>query len=298
MPKKKLIVIVGPTAIGKTALSIFIAQFLKSEIISADSRQFYRELKIGTATPSDEALNAVKHHFIGNLSITDYYSVSNFENEALAAISNIHKQNDYAVIVGGSGLYVNAVCDGIDDLPDPDEKTRNELNQLYEKEGLVAIQNKLKELDPEFYKKIDIANPKRIIRAIEVCITSGKTYTSLRTNPKRERDFEIIKIGLNRDREELFGIINNRVDAMIASGLVEEVEGLVDFKNYNALNTVGYKEIFDYLDNKMTLEKAIEKIKTNSRRYAKRQLTWFNKDKTIKWFHPEDRDRILEFIKM
>ena len=292
----KIIVISGPTAIGKTALSIYLAKLLNTEIISADSRQFYKELKIGTAAPSYEELNSVKHHFIGNLSITDYYNVSNFEKDALNAISLIHKKNKFAVMIGGSGLYINAVCDGIDKLPDPDIKIRNELNQLFENQGLVALQNKLKQLDPEFYKKIDTANHKRLIRAIEVCLTSGQTYTSLRTNSKKQRDFEIIKIGLNRNREELFEIINNRVDVMLQMGLLDEVRGLVDFKSYNALNTVGYKELFDYIDNIVSLEYAIEKIKTNSRRYAKRQLTWFKKDQSIKWFHPDDRNEILEFV--
>jgi len=293
---KTLIVILGPTAIGKTALSIKLAKHFKTEIISSDSRQLFKEMKIGTAVPSTEELNSVKHHFIGNLSISDYYNVSKFENDALQKLDDIFLKKNLAIMVGGSGLYIDAVCKGIDDLPDPDKKLRHEINEIFKSSGIEALQKKLKELDPEYYLIVDLKNPKRLMRAIEVCLQTGKTYTSLRKNKSGKRDFNIIKIGLNCEREKLFERINLRVDKMINEGLFDEVKELYKHKNLNSLNTVGYKEIFDFLDNKTTFEQAIENIKTNTRRYAKRQLTWFKRDEEIKWFHPTEKNEIILYL--
>jgi tRNA dimethylallyltransferase len=293
---KTLIVILGPTAIGKTALSIKLARHFNTEIISSDSRQLFKEMKIGTAVPSTEELNSVKHHFIGNLSISDYYNVSKFEKEALHKLDDIFLKNNLAIMVGGSGLYIDAVCKGIDDLPDPDRKLRHEINEIFKSSGIETLQKKLKELDPEYYLIVDLKNPKRLMRAIEVCLQTGKTYTSLRKNKTGKRDFNIIKIGLNCEREKLFDRINLRVDKMINEGLLDEVKELYKHKNLNSLNTVGYKEIFDFLDNKTSFEQAIENIKTNTRRYAKRQLTWFKRDEVIKWFHPTEKNEIILYL--
>ncbi len=292
---KTLIVILGPTAVGKTSFAIELAKYFNTEIISADSRQFYREMRIGTAAPTPEELKSAIHHFIGNLSVTDYYNVSKFENEALCKLKEIFLSNSFAIMVGGSGLYIDAVCKGIDELPDPDEKLRMELKMKYKKQDLEFLQQQLKKLDPEYYSIVDISNPNRLMRAIEVCLFTGKTFTSLRNNIPKNREFEIIKIGLNRNREKLFNIINSRVDKMINTGLIDEVKSLTKYRNFNALNTVGYKEIFEYLDKKITLKQAIENIKTNTRRYAKRQITWFKKDESIKWFHPDELQKIIEF---
>ncbi len=295
-PDKTLIVIVGPTAVGKTLCSLRIAQEFNAEIVSADSRQFYQELNIGTAPPSKEELQLSKHHFIGHLSINKEYNVHKFETEALAIFDNLFKRDQYVVMVGGSGLYVNAVCYGIDDLPDPDPVVRKELTKLLENEGIEPLQEQLAGLDPQYFAVVDQENPKRLIRAIEVCLTTGKKYSDLRKNKSKPRRFNTIKIGLNRERNELFDIINQRVDKMIENGLVDEVKSLYSYKHLNALNTVGYKEIFDFLDGKNDLERAIENIKTNTRRYAKRQLVWFKKDPTIKWFHPDETEGIINFI--
>ncbi len=293
---KKLFVITGPTAIGKTSLAIDIAKKLDTEIISADSRQFYKELKIGVAAPTDEELSAVKHHFVGHLSITDYYNVSKFEQDVLAFLESFFKTNDNAVMVGGSGLYIDAVCKGIDDLPDPDENLREKLKGLLETNGIGYLQQLLEELDPDYFDIVDLNNPNRLLRALEVIIQTGETYTSLRNSKPQKRNFEIIKIGLNRPREELVEIIEKRVDRMIADGLVEEVRGLEKYRGVNALKTVGYQEIFSYFDGTFTLDEAIEKIKTNTRRYAKRQITWFRRDKDINWFLPSERKRIIESL--
>lgn len=295
--KKSLIVILGPTAIGKTKLSIELAKKFNTEIISADSRQFYKEMNIGTAKPSKEELESAKHHFIGNLSVSDNYNVSMFEQQALLCLNKIFHKNRYAIMVGGSGLYINALCHGIDELPDPDESLREQLKNLYKTKGIEALKTKLQKLDPEYYAIVDKANPKRLMRGIEVCITSGKKYSSLRSQGYKKRYFNIIKIGLTIKREELFEKINKRVDIMIDSGLLDEAKNLYHYKNLNALNTVGYKELFEYFDKKISLERAIENIKTNTRRYAKRQMTWFKKDKDIKWFNPENIQEIIEYIK-
>ena len=294
--KKTLIVIVGPTAIGKTNLSIDVAQHFNTEILSADSRQFYKELKVGAAPPSSEELNTVKHHFIGNLTLKDYYNVSIYEQEALKTLEILFNKKHIAVMVGGSGLYIDAVCSGIDDLPIPEPDIRNQLKNTFDNEGIEALRFQLKHLDPDYYKNVDLANPKRLMRAIEVCLSTGHTYSSLRTKPKQKRDFNIIKIGLNRNRAELFEIINQRVNLMITKGLIEEAKELHPYKSLNSLNTVGYKELFDFFENKISLELAIEKIKTNTRRFAKRQLTWFLKDKEINWLHPDDKATNMKFI--
>lgn len=295
-----LIVILGPTAIGKTASGIDIALKLNTEIISADSRQFYKELKIGTCRPSDDELIKVKHHFIGHLSVQNYYNVYRYETDVLNLLnSEFRIQNsEFILMVGGSGLYINAVCNGIDDLPDPDEQIRQQLKDMYKQEGLIFLQGQLKKLDPQYYDEVDLNNPNRLIRALEVCIQTGKKYSELRSQKPKQRDFQIIKIGLQRDINELYEIINNRVDRMIADGLVDEVKSLLPCRGHNALNTVGYKELFLYFDGYITLEEAITKIKTNTRHYAKRQLTWFRKDKSITWFHPDEIDKIMDFISL
>ncbi len=294
--KKKLIVICGPTAVGKTSFSIALAQKLQSEILSADSRQFYRELKIGTAPPSELELKLVPHHFIGHLSIQDTYNVSMYEKEANNKINTIFNHTNNIVVVGGSGLYINALINGIDDLPDPDDSTRSYLKSIFQNEGIESLRKLLKKLDPEYYLIVDLHNHKRLMRALEVCITSGKTYSSLRKNIFKERNYQTIWVGLERPRNELFDIINSRTDLMINHGLVEEAHKLISFKHLNALNTVGYKELFEYLENKTSLNKAIENIKTNTRRYAKRQLTWFKRIPEINWFNTENKNEIIEFI--
>ena len=294
--KPVLIVISGPTAVGKTDTGVELAKVFNTEIISADSRQFYKELRIGTAAPAQDEMQGIKHHFIGNLSIHDYYNVSKFENEVLESLKQLFKKNKYAILLGGSGLYINAVCEGIDDLPDADVNVREKLNFEFNRNGIEYLRDKLKQLDPEFFAIVDKSNHKRLMRAIEVCITTGKTYSSLRLNEVKQRDFDIIKIGLNRDRQELFDRINNRVDIMIKNGLEGEARNLFPFRELNALKTVGYKELFEHFENKISLEQAITNIKTNTRRYAKRQLTWFKNDDLIKWFHPDETEKIVQII--
>jgi tRNA dimethylallyltransferase len=293
---KNLIVITGPTAVGKTAMAIRIAQHFATEIISADSRQFYKELNIGVAKPSNEELAAAPHHFIGNISITEAYNVSKFENEALLCLETIFQTKDTAVLVGGSGLYIDAVCKGIDDLPDPEEELREDIKQLFAREGIEALRSRLKILDPEYYQQVDLANPKRIMRALEVCLTTGKPYSSLRINQQQSRSFNIIKIGLNRKREDLYEMINKRVDIMLEAGLLDEVKTMFPHQQLNALNTVGYKELFAYFNNECSLNAAIDKIKVNSRRYAKRQLTWFTRYKDIQWFEADKPAEILAYL--
>lgn len=278
-PNKPLLcVITGPTAVGKTDLTVRLAEQYDAPIISADSRQFYKEMFIGTAKPSEEEMRKVPHYFIGHLSVTDYYSVSRFEQDVLTLLPQLFAKNNLVIITGGSGLYIDAVCKGIDDLPDPDPEIRDQVIQLFEKEGIRALRRELKFLDPLFYQQADIANHKRMIRALEVCLQTGKPYSSHLTSKKKERDFEIRKFCLCRPREELFERINNRVDLMMKQGLLEEVRSLLPFRKYNALNTVGYKELFDYLDGKISLNDAVEQIKVHTRRYAKRQMTWFKRD--------------------
>ncbi|MEJ7693670.1 tRNA (adenosine(37)-N6)-dimethylallyltransferase MiaA [Daejeonella sp.] len=293
---KTLIVIAGPTAIGKTKLAIQLAQYYKTEIISADSRQFYREMAIGTSKPSIEELNAAKHHFIDSLSITHNYSVGDYEREALSLTDELFTEHDVIVIVGGSGLFINAIINGFDDLPSSSKDVRDKLNNLFDTQGITCLQEKLKELDPAFYKEVDINNPHRLIRALEVYETTGKPFSGFRNKIKKKRTFDIVQIGLNTDRGKLYENINHRVDLMINAGLLNEVDGLKSFRHLNPLNTVGYSELFDYFDGNTTLEEAIEKIKQNTRRFAKRQLTWFNKSGDIKWFQPNELESIIVYL--
>lgn len=294
--KKTLIVITGPTGIGKTDLSIELAQMLDTVIISSDSRQIYKELKIGVARPSEEDLAKVKHYMIANKSVYEYYSAGKFELEVLDILENVFKKKNTVLLVGGSGMYIDALCKGIDNLPDADPKIRKRLTEKYEKEGIESLRFDLRRLDPEHYKIIDLNNPKRLLRAVEVCIQTGKTYTSFLSNSDKKRDFNILKIGLERDRKELYERINKRVDLMIEEGLLEEAKSFLKDKNLNSLNTVGYKELFPYFEGKYDLEEAVRLIKRNSRRYAKRQITWFKRDKDYNWFHPDDKQKIFKFI--
>ena len=293
---KTLVVLTGPTAVGKTDLSVSIAKELGVPIISADARQFYKELKIGVASPDKHILNAVKHYFIGHLSAKDYYNASMFENQALDVLSDVFKNSDYALVTGGSGLYIDALCSGIDELPDINEEIRNEVKKFYSDNGIEGLRLKLKSIDPEFYKIVDIANPNRMIRAIEVFIMTGQKFSSLRTHTKKKRNFDIKFVILNRNREDLYHRINTRVDIMVKEGLIEEMLDVKHLREFNALNTVGYKELFFWLDNRYTLKEALEKIKTNSRRYAKRQITWFKKYSEAKWIHPDNQNEILNYI--
>ena len=299
-----LIVILGPTAIGKTSLSIDIAKEFDTEIISADSRQFFREMNIGTAKPSEQQLKQVKHHFINSLSIKDEYNVGEFEKDALKILQRIFsspngggREGATAVMVGGSGLYINAVCNGFDDVPSSDKKVRENIMEMYKKEGLEYLRNTLKKLDKEHYSIVDLSNPHRMIRAIEVCMVTGKKYSELRKGTKEKRNFSIVKIGLDMEREKLYERINTRVDEMMNEGLLNEVKSLLKSKELNSLNTVGYKELFEHLEGKYDLTRAVELIKQNTRNFAKRQLTWFRKDKEIKWFEPSEKEKITALVK-
>lgn len=291
MKRKRLIVVVGATAVGKTAESIRIAELLNTEIVSADSRQFYKEMNIGVARPSIEELETVPHHLIAHISVTDSYNVARYEQDALKCIEGLFERHEDVVLTGGSGLFVKAVCEGLDEIPDADIEIRNELNELFATQGIEPLQRELQEKDPEYWKIVDKQNHIRLIRALEVCRQTGRTFTSYRNNRKVERDFEIVKLGIRREREELLDRIYRRVDLMIEQGLIEEVKGLIKYRDLQALNSVGYKEVFEYLDGKTTFEEAVEAIKINTRRYAKRQMTWFCKDKEIQWFNAEDKNK-------
>ena len=294
--KKTLIVITGPTAVGKTALCLEIAKHFDIPIINADSRQIYKELRIGTASPTSEQMQQVPHFFVGSLSLNDYYSASLFEQQVLECLEQQFQTNDYALLSGGSMMYIDAVCDGIDDIPTIDDKTRELMKQRLAEEGLKALVEELKRLDPEYYELVDRQNPRRVVHALEICTMTGKTYTSFRKREKRQRPFRIIKIGLNRLREELYQRINQRVDEMMQQGLLEEAKSLYPMRQMNALNTVGYKELFDYLEGRWPLEEAVERIKGNTRRYARKQLTWYKKDPQIRWFHPQETEQIISYI--
>ena len=294
--KKTLIVITGPTAVGKTTLCMDIAKHFGIPIINADSRQIYRELKIGTARPTDEQTQAVRHYFVGTLSLDDYYSASLFEQQVLQLLDQLFQASDYALLTGGSMMYIDAVCDGIDDIPTIDDETRRLMKQRLADEGLEALCEELRRLDPEYYEIVDRQNPRRVVHALEICTMTGKTYTSFRRRERRQRPFSIVKIALNRPREELYERINRRVDQMMSDGLLEEARALYPRKELNALNTVGYKELFDYLDGRWPLEEAVERIKGNTRRYARKQLTWYKKDEQIRWFHPDDKESIIDYI--
>ncbi|WP_378187223.1 tRNA (adenosine(37)-N6)-dimethylallyltransferase MiaA [Aquimarina sp. W85] len=294
---KNLIVIVGATAIGKTSLAVAVAQHFKCEIISADSRQFFKEMKIGTAVPTPDELKAAPHHFIQHRSIQTTYTVGDFEKDAMQVIDKLFEFNNTVVLVGGSGLYVNAIINGLDEFPEVDQNTKRTVQQLYQNKGIEGLQKSLQSLDPEYYHKVDLSNTHRVMRAIEVSLSSGQPYSSFLNKKKKQRPFNIIKIGLSADRSIIYDRINRRVDQMMKDGLRTEASILYPFKHLNGLNTVGYKEIFAYLDKQYNLETAISEIKKNTRRFAKRQLTWFTKDKEITWFSIEtDRKEILSFI--
>ena len=295
--KNTLIVLIGPTGVGKTELSLSIAEHFKTCIVSADSRQLYADLKIGTAAPTPDQLARVPHHFVGTLRLTDYYSAAQYEAEVMAKLEELFQQNDVVVLTGGSMMYVDAICKGIDDIPTVDKETRELMIQRYEEEGLEKLCSELKLLDPEYYQIVDLKNPKRVIHALEICYMTGKTYTSFRTREIKKRPFRIIKIGLTREREELYNRINLRVDEMMEKGLLEEARSVAEYKHLNSLNTVGYKEIFKYIDGEWPLDFAIEKIKQNSRIYSRKQMTWFKRDTEISWFHPEKKEEIMNHIK-
>jgi len=297
--EKLLIVVAGPTAVGKTELCLQLAQVLKTEIISADSRQFYREMNIGTAKPLERELATVKHYFINSHAITEEYNAGDFEIDALAVIAKIFKKNDSVILTGGSGLYIRAVTEGLDDMPAIKAGIREQLQQDLDNQGLSFLLNQLQLLDPVYYNQVDRDNAQRVIRALEVSISSGQPYSSFRKQNinSRERPFRILKIGLNRDRDELYARIDDRMDKMLQNGLLEEAKALYPYRHHNALQTVGYKELFNFLDGKYNWEEAVRLLKRNSRRYAKRQLTWFRKDKAYKWFHPENIAEIMAFIR-
>lgn len=282
---KRLIVLLGPTGVGKTELSLNLAEKYGSPIISADSRQFYKGLEIGTAAPTREQLQRAKHYLVGHLNITDYYSASEFERQALDIIKQQHESLDVVIASGGSMMYIDALCNGIDDVPTIDEQLRKDLYQLFKEQGLSPIQQQLKILDPKFYDEVDLKNHKRVIHALEVCMMTGKPYSSFRTKRKKSRPFEIIKIGLMREREELYERINKRVDDMMEQGLLDEAKQFYPQRHLNSLNTVGYKELFKYIDSEWTLDFAVEKIKQNTRIYSRKQMTWFKRDKDISWIN-------------
>ncbi|GGB68337.1 tRNA dimethylallyltransferase [Flavobacterium suaedae] len=296
--KKYLITVIGPTAIGKTAMAIHIANYFNTSIISADSRQFFKEMAIGTAVPGKEELEAAKHHFIQNISIFDDYSVGDFEREAIDLLDNLYTEQDFVVMAGGSGLYVDAVLKGFDEFPDIELSIREDLIAEYESKGITYLQNKLQELDPTHYERVAKDNPQRMMRALEVCIGTGKPYSSFLNQKKNERNFTPIVIGLEADREIMYNRINMRVDIMVNNGLIEEAEALYKHKDLNALQTVGYRELFSYFDGELTKEEAIEEIKKNTRRFAKRQMTWFRRNEAAKWFdYQTPPSTIINYIK-
>lgn len=296
MKKPTLIVLLGPTGVGKTELSLSIAEAYHTSIVSADSRQLYADIKIGTAAPTAEQLARVPHYFVRTLDLHDYYSAAQYEMEVLKKLEELFRENDVVVLTGGSMMYIDAVCKGIDDIPTVDNETRQLMLERYEQEGLERLCAELKLLDPEYYQIVDLKNHKRVIHALEICYMTGKTFTSFRTQTQKERPFEILKIGLKREREELYERTNRRVDIMMEEGLLEEARRVYPFRQLNSLNTVGYKELFNYLDGTWELPFAIEKIKQNSRIYSRKQMTWFKRDQHITWFHPEDTAEIMSFL--
>lgn len=299
MPKlqgKYLIVIAGPTASGKTELSVQIAKHFNSDIFSCDSRQFYKQLNIGVAKPNSSQLKQVKHHFISNINITDYYSISKFEKELIKKLESYFENKNIAIMTGGSGLYIDAVCKGVDEMPDIEPETRNAVIEKYNQEGLEGLRFELKRVDPAYYNQVDLKNHKRIMRALEMFYATGKPFSEFRTNKNTQRNFNIIKIGIKMDRELLYERINKRVDLMIEQGLIEETKSLYKYKNLTALKTIGYKELFEYLDGNQNIDKAIELIKRNTRHYARRQITWLKRYKDLKWFDFDDLKGITNFI--
>ena len=291
-----LIVVTGPTAVGKTDLCMDIAGHFDIPIINADSRQVFRELKIGTASPTPDQLDRVRHYFVGSLSIGDYYSASMYEQDVMALLPQLFATSEYALLSGGSMMYIDAVCNGIDDIPTVDDETRATMKRRLADEGLEALVEELRRIDPEHYAVVDRQNPRRVVHALEICHMTGRTYTSFRKAEKKQRPFKIIKVGLNRDREELYQRINTRVDKMMAQGWVNEAKALLKYRNENALNTVGYKELFNYFDGVWSLDEAVERIKGNTRRYARKQLTWLKRDEQTRWFHPSEKEQIMNYI--
>lgn len=296
MKEHTLIVLVGPTGVGKTELSLRIAEHLNTCIISADSRQLYKEITIGTAAPTTEQLSRVPHHFVGILDLADYYSAAQYETEVLAKLAHLFPNNPNILLTGGSMLYVDAICKGIDDMPTIDNETRQFILEKFNKEGLEHLTRELKLLDPEYYYKVDLKNHKRVIHALEICYMTGKPFSSFRTRDSKDRPFNILKIGLQRERLELYQRINQRVEEMIELGVVEEAQRVFPQRHLNSLNTVGYKELFKYIEGEWDLPFAIQKIQRNTRVYAKKQMTWFKRDTDIKWFHPSEEEQILSYI--
>ena len=296
MKDKYLVVIAGPTASGKTATAIKVAKALGTEIISADSRQFYKELPIGTAAPTPEERSEVQHYMIHNLNVEDKYDVADYEQDVLDLLKRLFVNHDTVVLTGGSGLFIDAVCKGLDSIPDISEDVRNKVDELYKKGGLIALQNEVERLDPEYYNIVDKYNPRRLQRAVEVCYQTGLTYTSFRKNTVKQRDFKIIKVALLWERNELISRINLRVENMVKEGLLEEAKSMCPKRHLNSLNTVGYKELFEYFDGKVSLNEAIENIKINTRQYAKRQMTWLRKNNDYKWFTVDEQEDMLKYI--
>lgn len=296
MAEKSLIVLVGPTGVGKTETSLALAEHFHAPILNADSRQIYKGMTVGTAAPTLEERSRAEHHFVQFLNPGDYYSAAQFELDAMALLGDLFQKHDYVLLSGGSMMYIDAVCHGIDDIPTVDDVTRKMMLERYEKEGLEPLVQELRVLDPEYYQIVDLKNPKRVIHALEICYMTGKTYSSFRTNTKKQRPFHIVKVGLRREREVLYDRINRRVTKMIQEGLEDEVRALLPFRHTNSLNTVGYKEMFAYFDGKMSLEEAADKIRQNSRIYSRKQMTWFKRDNQIKWFEPEQLGDIIAYI--
>lgn len=294
---KTLLVLIGPTGVGKTELSLRLAELLHTCIVSADSRQLYADLQIGTAAPTPEQLERVKHYLVGTLQLTDYYSAARYEEEVMQLLEQLYREHDTVILTGGSMMYIDAVCKGIDDIPTVDEETRKTLMERYEREGLEQLCSELRLLDPAYYQTVDLKNPKRVIHALEICYMTGRPYSSFRTNRPKERPFRIVKIGLTRPREELYDRINRRVVQMVKEGLAEEARNVLPYRSLNSLNTVGYKEMFRYLDGEWSLDFAIEKIQQNTRIYSRKQMTWFKRDNEIRWFHPDQEEAITDYVR-
>lgn len=294
---KTLITLQGPTGVGKTELSLRLAEFFDTCILNADSRQVYRDIPIGTAAPTEAERQRVPHHFVGMLALDDYYSAAQYESDVLRLLNDeVFPQKDVAILSGGSMMYIDAVCKGIDDIPTIDAETREMMRERYEREGLEPLAEELRLLDPDYYAECDIRNPKRVVHALEICYMTGRTYTSFRVRRKAHRPFRIIKVGLQREREELYARINRRVDSMMQDGWLDEARRVLPFRHCNSLNTVGYKELFKYLDGEWELDFALEKIRRNTRVYSRKQMTWFRRDEEVRWFHPEDENGILDYL--
>ena len=293
---KTLVVVTGPTAVGKTALCLEIARRFGTPVINADSRQIYRDLRIGTARPTEAEMRQVRHYFVATHGLSDYYSASMYEHEVLGLLETLFTSTAMALMAGGSMMYIDAVCNGIDDIPTVDDKTRETLKRRLKEEGLEPLVEELRRLDPEHYEIVDRRNPRRVVHALEICHMTGQTYTSFRKAEKKQRPFRIVKVGLNRQRDELYDRINQRVDDMMRDGLLQEASSVYAYRGLNALNTVGYKELFAYLEGRFSLEEAVERIKGNTRRYARKQLTWLRRDPTIRWFHPDNKKEIIDYI--